>query len=329
MAEVSLPQHAPMGVVIREGDRVLCHLCGRWFRSVIAHLPSHGWDHLAYRQAFGLERGQSLEGTATRGRRAAAMRARRTADPRLRVGYEQGQDWLRSGALTKAAAEAARGRKQPAQRRQKTLRTLASISPKARAEGSRRHAVERLRRTAQAAAERLGYAEIGDLVRERVAAGASLAAISREAGLHKDWLCRHLAGVDPDTAGAVTAVASRQRLDAPWLSKIRELGFTDVAGYLRDRHVRRHHSIRMIAAEIGVSRSAVETALARHDIPKASYATARDRCAQRATEVAARFGFADIKDYFADRRAAGLSWRQIAAECGQPLSWVRRRAGLA
>lgn len=148
MAEVSLPQHAPMGVVIREGDRVLCHLCGRWFRSVIAHLPSHGWDHLAYRQAFGLERGQSLEGTATRGRRAAAMRARRTADPRLRVGYEQGQDWLRSGALTKAAAEAARGRKQPAQRRQKTLRTLASISPKARAEGSRRHAVERLRRTA-------------------------------------------------------------------------------------------------------------------------------------------------------------------------------------
>jgi hypothetical protein len=35
--------------------------------------------------------------------------------------------WVRSGTLTKAAAEAARGRPQPEQRRRKTLRTLARI----------------------------------------------------------------------------------------------------------------------------------------------------------------------------------------------------------
>jgi lambda repressor-like predicted transcriptional regulator len=45
-------------------------------------------------------------------------------------------------------------------------------------------------------------------VRDRVEAGASLAAISREAGLHKDWLCRKLASVDPETA---SLVASRTR----------------------------------------------------------------------------------------------------------------------
>jgi hypothetical protein len=235
---------------------------------------------------------------------------------------------LRSGALTKAAAEAARGRKQPAQRREKTLRTLAGISPAAQAEGARCHAVQRLRRTAEAAAARLGFADIGALVRDRVAAGISLAAISREAGLHKDWLCRHLADIDPETARAAAAISAHQRLDARWLSKLGELGFTDVSSYLRDRHVLRHQSIRAIAAELGISHGAVETALARHEITKEAHASARRRCAERAAEVAARFGFRDIDDYLDDRRAAGLTWRQIAAECGQPPTWVRRRAGL-
>jgi len=308
---------------------VLCHLCGRWFRSVIAHLPSHGWDHLTYRRVFGLERGQSLEGTGTQRKRAAAMRARRAADPVLKAGCEQGQAMLRSGALTSASARASRGREQPEQRRRKTLATLAAISPAARAEGARRQALHRLRRTAETAAARLGFTGIGALVGDRVAAGMSLAAISREAGLHKDWLCRHLESVDPDAARAVAAIAAHRRFDAPWLPKVRELGFTDVRGYLHDRHVRRHHSIRAIAAEIGFGHGAVETALARHDITKVPHASTRQRCAKRAAEVAARFGFTDLDDYLADRRAAGRTWRQISAECGQPPSWVRRRAGLA
>lgn len=325
---MTLTQHAPTGTVIREGDRVLCHLCGGWFRSVIAHLPSHGWDHLSYRQEFGLERGDSLEGTSTRQRRAAAMRVRRTADPAVWEGCEQGKTWLRSGALTRAAAEAARGRKQPAQRRRKTLQTLAAISPAARAEGSQRHTLQQLRLTAQQAAERLGFADVGTLVRDRVAAGASLAAISREAGLHKDWLCRHLATVDPETARAVSGSAACRRFDAPWLPVIRPLGFTDVRDYLHDRHVLRHRSIKAISTEVGFSRSAVETAMTRHNLTKVLHATSRRHCADRAATVAARFGFPDMAAYLADRRAAGLSWRAIAAECDQPQSWVRRRAGV-
>jgi hypothetical protein len=105
--------------------------------------------------------------------------------------------------LSREAADTARGRRQSEQRRRKTLQALAAISPEAHAAGSRRSADEQRRRTSAEAAARLGHPDIGSLVRDRVAAGASLSAISREAGLHKDWLCRHLAKVDPVTAREV------------------------------------------------------------------------------------------------------------------------------
>jgi len=109
---------------------------------------------------------------------------------------------------------------------------------------------------------------------------------------------------------------------------VRALGFTDVAAYLTDRHVTRNHTIRTIAVESGLSRSAIESALRRHGIARQPHATSRATRDERADQVAARFGFARIDEYFADRRAGGMSWRAIAAECGRPATWVRRRAGL-
>lgn len=326
------PSYAPIGTVVRDGDRVLCHLCGRWFRSVVAHLRSHGWDHLAYRETFGLLRGEPLEGTGTRSLRAKALTARREHDPTIRAGCELGRELARSGALTRAAAAAARGRRQPEQRRRKTLAALASISLEARARGSRRRADEHLRNTAQAAAERLGFPDIGALVRDRVEAGASLAAISREVGLHKDWLCRHLPMLDPTTAATIAAARTGRRheqWDERWLPVVCALGFPDVAAYLTDRHVTRNHTIRFIATETGFSRTAIESALRRHHITRQPHATIRANRDERTNAVATRFGFARFDDYLADRRAAGMSWRAIAAECGQPQTWVRRRAGLA
>lgn len=325
------PSYGPIGTVVRDGDRVLCNLCGRWFRSVVAHLRSHGWDHLAYREAFGLLRSESLEGSATRGLRAKAMTARRAHDPAVRAGCELGRELVRTGALTKAAARAALGRRQPEQRRRKTLAALAAINPEARAAGSRRRAEEHLRATARAAATRLGYPDIGALVRDRAAAGASLAAISREAGLHKDWLCRHLSTVAPDTAVAVAATMVRRRTeqwDAPWLPVVRSLGFAAVADYLTDRHGTRRHTIRAIAAETGFSRAAVESALRRHRVDRHPHASTRAQREERVHAITIRFGFARLEDYLTDRRAAGMSWRAIATECGQPQTWVRRRAGL-
>ena len=80
-----------------------------------------------------------------------------------------------------------------------------------------------------------------------------------------------------------------------------------------------------IATELGVTSGAVLGALRRHGVPVVAHATSRGRAAEREAAVAARFGHPDIGSYLAERRRAGLSWRAIAAECGQPLSWVRRR----
>ena len=320
------PNYAPIGMVVREGEWVLCHLCGRWFRSVSAHLRAHGWDHLGYREAFGLERNEPLEGARTRTLREVSMRERRVRDPAVRAGCVVGQEWVRSGALTKAAAEAARGRPQPEQRRRKTLRTLAAIDPEARAVGTRRRAERRLRQVALGAAERLGFADLGALVRDRVAAGASLAAISREAGLHKDWLCRHLSTVDPVVAAEVSVAPHRS--DLRWAPVLARLGFADVAAYLSDRHLVRRRTVSRIVDETGLSRVTVEAALSRHGIETVPHVASRSRRDERAAAVAARFGQPDIAAYLADRRVAGMSWQAIAGECGQPQTWVRRRAGL-
>jgi hypothetical protein len=321
------PCYAPIGVMVIDGALAQCHLCGRWFRSVGCHIRAHGWDRTDYRAAFGLERRQPLEGAETRDRRAAAMRARRVFEPAVRDGCAIGQKWLRSGELTRAAADVARHRRQPEQRRRKTLRTLASISPASKAAGTRRHADERLRAVATRAAARLGRADLGTAVRELAAAGESLAAISRRAGLHKDWLGRHLARVDPDIAAELAADGTRtRRIDSRWLPAVRARGFPDVASYLIHRHQVNGRTVHAIASELGVTSGAVLGALRRHGVPVVAHATSRGRAAEREAAVAARFGHPDIGSYLAERRGAGLSWRAIAAECGQPLSWVRRRA---
>jgi ROS/MUCR transcriptional regulator protein len=74
--------YAPIGEVVIDDELVICHLYGRSLRSVTAHLRVHGWTPGAYREAFGLERGQSLEGPG----HPQAPRRRDHLPPRFRVG---------------------------------------------------------------------------------------------------------------------------------------------------------------------------------------------------------------------------------------------------
>src|SRR5262245_22125720 len=185
---------APIGQLLVDGDRVCCHLCGSWFLSVAPHLRVHGWSKAAYIDAFGLERGNALAGDATRKRRAAALTARAVVEPAIRTAQADAVARARSGALTAAAAAAARGRPHPPQRRVKTLATLSGIDPTARVEGRRRH----LRLFADAVAARFGFDAFEAYVTARLQNGMSMAAISREAGLHKDWVVRHLAALAPE-----------------------------------------------------------------------------------------------------------------------------------
>jgi len=116
------------------------------------------------------------------------------------------------------------------------------------------------------------------------------------------------------------------RADARWLPALRPLGFADVAAYLQDRHGAAHWTVNAIAAEVGVSYHAVETALRRHGLARIAHAAKRHAAQQRAASVAASAGFPSVAAYVADRRAAGWTWRALAAESGQPATWLRRHA---
>lgn len=319
------PYYAPLGAVVADGPLVTCHLCGRQLRSVTAHLRSHGWTKLDYCEAFGLERRQSLEGHETRKLRAAALESRLVFEPAMRTGSAAGRERARAGMLTRDAARAAAGRGFPAQRRRKAQQARAAVPAAVIAQASRERAGRHLHQVAAAAAQRQGYPDIGSLALARVREGASLTAISREAGLHKDWLSRHLARLDP-AAAAAARPAWPGRWDQRWLPAVRELGFDDVAGYLRDRHIDKHLTARAIAAEAGVSHHAVASALSRHGLARTAHAAKRHSASQRAATVAASLGYGSIAQYVADRRAAGLTWRAMAEESGQPQSWLRRQA---
>jgi lambda repressor-like predicted transcriptional regulator len=324
--EDGTPYFAPVGEVEADGDLVRCHLCGSWRRSVTAHLRAHGWTKDAYCAAFGLERGQSLEGEATRKLRAASFSARLVFDVAVRDGSARGRARARSGELAKDAAVVARGRPVPEQRRRKAREVMAGRRHPASVKASQEHAQRHLLRVAALAAAQHGYADIGALVRARTDAGASLAAISREAGLHKDWLSRHLATLDPETAAAVKARPVAVAADARWIAVIGPLGFADVPSYLRDRHLSRHQTVNQIAGEVGLSYHAVESALRRHGLARIAHAGKRYAAGARADEVADKLGFASVADYVTRRRADGWTWSALAAESGQPQSWLRRHS---
>jgi AraC-like DNA-binding protein len=319
------PFYAPAGEVLLDDSLVVCHLCGRALRSVTAHLRVHGWTKGEYCEAFGLERGQSLEGHETRKLRAAAFAARLVFDPAVRDGSAAGRRRARAGVLARDAATAARGRPHPEQRRRKSRRALAATAAGAVAQANTDRARRGLAQVAAEVAARHGYPDLGTFVQARVADGASLAEISRAAGLHKDWLSRHLADVDPAAAAAVLR-RRPARPDARWLPALHRLGFTDVASYLAERHTRQHWTVNSIAAEAGLSNHAVAAALRRHGLARTAHAAKRHQASERAAAVAAQLGFGSIAGYVAQRRAAGWTWRAMAAESGQPQSWLRRRA---
>jgi hypothetical protein len=319
------PFYAPIGEVAADGPLVRCHLCGRALRSVTAHLRVHGWTKQAYCEAFGLERGQSLEGDETRKLRAAAFTSRLVFDPAVREGSAAGRERARSGELSRDAAAAATGRRHPEQRRKKARQSLAAIQDSGIARANAERAHSHLTQVAAEVARRHGHPDIGAFVLDRVARGASLAAISREAGLHKDWLSRHLGDIDPRAAAAALGGRPKRR-DARWLPALSPLGFTDVASYLAERHLVQYRTVNAIAAEIGISHHAVAAALRRHGLARTVHAAKRHAAGERAAGVAARLGFGTVADYVADRRAAGWTWRAMAEESGQPQSWLRRHA---
>ncbi|WP_238014522.1 hypothetical protein KZZ52_06320 [Dactylosporangium sp. AC04546] len=305
---------APVGQLLADGDRVCCHLCGRWFLSVASHLRYHGWTKAQYIEAFGLELGNPLTGEATRKRRAAALTARRAVEPVIREAQRAARERADDGTLTAAAAGAARGRSHPPERLAKTLAALATVDPAARAAGNRRRAQRHRDRILAEVAVRFGFATFAEYVADRLASGMSMAAVSREAGLHKDWVARHAPAAKPHHTDVRLGPAARAA------------GHDSVATYLRDAHIDRHHTVAAIAASAGVSRATVVAALEHHGIPVRTHATKRAGAETRREAAAVALGHGSVAGWVAARRAAGATWSALAAESGLAATTLRRYA---
>ncbi len=316
--------YVPVGEIVSDGGRVTCHLCGRAFRSVAVHLASQGWTKERYCETFGLERSQPLE---ARKPGSCGPRPCRDASSSIRRSAMAAPQAANGPAaeLTRAAAAAARGRPFPEQRRRKAAQAATPASRARCAEANRQRASEHVAAVAAEAAHRHGHPDIQAFVRARMAAGTSLAAISRAAGLHKDWLSRHLGQLDP----ALARFARQRgpgRPDVAWPAAVRRLGFDDVASYLRERHQVGHQTVNAIATETGFSTHRVESALRRHGLEIVAHAAKRHAAQQRAADVAAALGYATMAGCIRRRRADGWTWKAIAAESGQPQTWLRRQA---
>ncbi len=318
------PYFAPVGEVVEDGTLVTCHLCGHAFRSVAAHLTSHGWTKAQYCETFGLERHQSLEGADTRKLRAAAFSARMVFEPALRSGSAHGRELARSGQLSRQAADAARGRPFPKQRRQRSRTAVSAAARTQLARANSERARQRLAAVADDVAHRRGYADIGQLVQDMIRAGQSLTEISLGCGLHKDWMSRHLPQLDPVAAAAATGGVDR--LDARWLPVLRTIGFQDVRSYLRHRHHAEHMSVNAIAREVGLSFHAVTSALSRHGLEVAPHAAKRHSAEARVAQVAAALGVDSVVEFIEQGRAQGWTWQQLSSASGQPQTWLRRHA---
>jgi predicted transcriptional regulator len=70
------PELPPYGEIVVDAERIQCHVCGRWYGSLVTHIRTHGLDAERYKAEFGLARGASLWGPATIAKQRAAALAR-------------------------------------------------------------------------------------------------------------------------------------------------------------------------------------------------------------------------------------------------------------
>jgi hypothetical protein len=91
--------------------------------------------------------------------------------------------------------------------------------------------------------------------------------------------------------------------------------------------VARWWTVAAIAVESGQGRRRVADLLDECGVPRTAHTGSRGRAADRERQVAEATGFPSVAAYVQERRAHDHSWTSIAQECGQPATWLRRRAG--
>jgi len=203
------PAHAAPGRLTADEDGWLaCHLCGRWFAHLGAHLRRHGWTAARYREAVGLSLHVPLCSTEISGQIAAKQKANWDRDPEARDRFAAGHELARSGELNRLATAAARTRQNSGQTPEAVLAARAR-----RLAAGRAAQTDRRDRRLAAVIAASGAATLHELLRARYDAGASLDQLARLTGLGRVRLRGELAaaGVRVRPTGANLPASKRAR----------------------------------------------------------------------------------------------------------------------
>lgn len=261
-----------------DSSQVQCHLCGRYWRALGAHLRySHGWSVDRYRKAFDLNRSRPLQGLRTSRLQEQALRRRMAVDERLLKGMALGHRSARSGALRQLALADHQRAGRPLERR-RTDRAVGRRLGSARA-GS-------LRAQREALARAVGHTSLEDLLRARYERdGVSVAVLARELRLAETTVAGDMErlGIPRRSssqrlaAGRATLRAQRAEEQEELQARARSFGFTSLAAYLTDRHHARGWRRADIAAELGLpaNRSSLARIMAAEGVAGNPAASAR------------------------------------------------------
>ncbi|MEU9133892.1 MucR family transcriptional regulator [Kitasatospora sp. NPDC048540] len=208
---------------------MLCHVCGRAFRSLGSHVRAHGLTAAQYREEFGLLRTRALSARALSQARSAAQRTAYASSPRMRADFSTGQTMARQGRL---AAEA----------RQSLARHGASDElvheRRARLDDGRRTQAAAAAARLQARVATLGYGDVGTAVRALYLDGEqSLEATARRLGIGSEQMRRLLGtvGIRARATGENSATGRRARVALNDLAAAERVGARDITAWLKER----------------------------------------------------------------------------------------------
>lgn len=237
--------HAPLGYLSRhpETGEAACHLCGRWFRALGAHVRVHGLSAAEYRTTFGLCKGRALAAPDVSAAIALRQRRRYWSDPEVQARFEPGQRLAKTGELA-ARAHAASHRVAP---------EYVQIRSRALDAG---RATTAIRRDADLSSRlaTLGAPSLGAYLRAAHARGDSLEALARATGLGRGRLRAAMteAGITPRPPGINSAEGKRSRARTADALAAARVGTDDLEAWLRERHVA-GWTLRSLAEAVGHS----------------------------------------------------------------------------
>jgi hypothetical protein len=215
--------HVPFATFAVSADQthVFCHLCGRGFRHLGAHVRAHGLSAAAYRELVGLRARIPLTAADVSAGISVRQRRRWNHDPSVRAYFETGQQMARDGTLSWLARRGANSPQRAPQRREH----LAS----GRATRERQRTAER-----DAVVARSGESDLHELLRTSYDGGASLADLAKTSGLGRARLRTELlaAGAVLRPTGHNTGEGKRRRADVADRDAAALVGADDIREWL-------------------------------------------------------------------------------------------------